>query len=77
MTKEEFEGWLSIRPTQEIKNYITELRANREELLHNLCSTCTDTQILAIQASRLMGMITGLNSILEITWEDVGGNDED
>jgi hypothetical protein len=77
MTKEEFEGWKSYRPTQEVRAYLTELKGNYLELQHQLLTNCSEVETIALQAVRLEGMITGINNFLDIAWEDVGGQEEE
>lgn len=76
MTQEEFEGWSTMRETQEVKHYLNELRENYSEQIHNLLTNCNDSKIIGLQGCRLQGMIVGLNSILELGWEDVGGEED-
>lgn len=76
MTLEEFEGWTHQRETREVKDFLVALRDNYSELLHNLMSNCNSAEEMSIQGARLQGMIVGINSLLEIEWGDVGGEDE-
>lgn len=76
MTQEEFDGWRAIQPTREILRYLEDERQNLDDLLHQLCINCTDTQTFAVQAARVQGMIVGLNKLLEIEWSDVGGPED-
>lgn len=77
MTKEEFEGWKSIRPTQEVRAYLNELKDNYIELQHQLLTNCNEPHTIALQGVRLEGMITGINNFLDLVWEDVGGPEEE
>jgi hypothetical protein len=76
VTQEEFTHWKQFEPTVEILKYGKEVRFGWDELLHNLCSSCTTTDTLAVQAARLQGMILGINTILEMEWGDVGGPED-
>ncbi len=76
MTLEEFEGWSAMRETQEVKHYLNELRENYSEQIHNLLTNFNNQETIGLQGSRLQGMIVGLNSIIELGWEDIGGTED-
>ena len=76
MTQEEFTHWKQFEPTVEIRKYGEEVRQGWDDLLHNLCGSCTSPDTLAVQAARLQGMILGINTILEMEWSDVGGPED-
>lgn len=76
MNLEEFDGWLGMRETREVKDYLVELRDNYREQIHNLLTQCNDPSTINIQAVRLQGMIVGINALLEMEWTDVGGTDD-
>lgn len=71
MTKDEFEHWKHWGVTQEILKYASERRQEHDEMLHELLNGCNSQELIGLQGARLQGMITGINTILEIDWEDL------
>ena len=71
MTKEEYDNWKASSVTQGFLAYVKEIRENRQELQLQLAAQCNDMNTLALQTARVGGMITGLNTLLEVTWEDI------
>lgn len=71
MTKDEFEHWKHWGVTQEILRHGKERVTGWDEMLHELMNGCTSQELIGLQGARLQGMITGMNTILEIDWEDL------
>ena len=70
MNKDTFISWKHSLETEEIFRYLSELRADRVDMLIELCAGAETLEKL-IQAPKLAGMILAINDLLEIEYEDI------
>ena len=71
ITKEEFAEWKSHPVTIEIYKELKEIKKSLEESLGKGDTICYTAEETHGTTNRVVGQITGLNQLLELTYEDV------